>query len=142
MRAVAYCSHDPLEAVRRPDADAVALLDAARQQPARRAGRSVPRAPDTSRDSPGDGDDERLAVAARSTVRRRFSPIVSPSSGTSLTPCAYEAAVIVITPVRRVYRTIGLIATWTTNYGVFDEIHDIPGLFNCQSAAYFASAFA
>ncbi len=62
MRAVAYCNDDPLVAIRRPDADAIAGRDAEREQAARDRGRRVPQLA-IGRAVALRAHDERLAIA-------------------------------------------------------------------------------
>ena len=84
--------HDPLVAVGRPDADALTHADAVREQCARRDVDLIPELV-VGRAVALVGDDECLALGRScATVLRRHSPIVSPSSGSVLGPCAYEGA--------------------------------------------------
>ena len=81
IRAVAYCTIDPLVAVGRPDADAVALLHAAGHEAARDERGRVPELPVGRAVALVRRTTSASRSGNRSTVRRRFSPMVSPSSG-------------------------------------------------------------
>ena len=77
---------DPLGTVRRPDADAIALRDPHRAAAPRRPGRRRRSARGTSTAGRWERRRAPRGPAAGATVRSRSSPIVRPSSGTSLVP--------------------------------------------------------